>query len=215
VGEIIKSKDFRKHVVYFYNKFAGLYDLTEFFRNGTREAMVNASGCKSGDRVLDVCTGTGELALAFARHSVTTVAVDLARGMLKVGKHKSSFEHLHFLETDATRLPFQNKSFNVVAISLALHHMPEYVQIDVMKEMARLASHKVIMVEWHAPNDPFKQTLKGFLVQMIDESEYMQEWMHQDFSATCGKAGLEVEQEEVLTMGFHRITVCSPKDSNN
>ena len=215
VEKKINSKDFRKHVIYFYNTFAGLYDLTEFFRKGTREAMVRASGYKSGDRILDVCTGTGELALAFARHGAQTVAVDLARGMLKVGNQKSSFEYLHFLETDATRLPFPNKSFNIVAISLALHHMPENVQIDVMKEMSRLASQRVIMVEWHATHDPRFQTLKGFFVQMMDESEHLQEWMHQDFVATCAKAELEVEREEVLTMGFHRITVCRPTHSKN
>jgi len=204
------SKDFRKRMVYFYNTFADLYDLTEFSRKGTREAMVQASECKSGDRVLDICTGTGELALAFARHGVRTVAVDLAHSMLKVGNRKSSFDYLHFLESDAARLPFPNKSFDIVAVSLALHHMPETVQIDVMKEMTRLASQKVVMVEWHAPRHQRWQTLKGFVVKLMDNSEYLGAWMHQDFNATCSKAGLEVEREVVLTMGFHRITICQP-----
>ncbi len=204
------SKDYRKRVVYFYNTFAGLYDLTEFTRKGTREAMVRASECKPGDRVLDVCTGTGELALAFAIHGAHTVAVDLAHSMLKVGNRKSSSEYLNFLETDATKLPFPNKSFDIVTVSLALHHMPETVQIDVMKEMTRLAGQKVVMVEWHAPRNPRWQTLKGFIIKLMDKSEHMQAWMHQDFPATCGVAGLEVEQEAVLTMGFHRITVCRP-----
>ena len=139
-------RDFRKRVISYYNTFARVYDLGEFFRKGTREAMVRASGCNPGDRVLDICTGTGELALAFARQGIHTVVVDLARDMLKIGKRKSSYDHLDFLETDAIRLPFPNKSFNVVAVSLALHHMPEIVQIEVMKKMTRLASQRVIML---------------------------------------------------------------------
>ena len=167
-------RDFRKRVIFYYNTFARVYDLGEFFRKGTREAMVRASGCNPGDRVLDICTGTGELALAFARQGIHTVVVDLARDMLKIGKRKSSYDHLDFLETDAIRLPFPNKSFNVVAVSLALHHMPEIVQIEVMKEMTRLASQRVIMLEWQTPANPHWQTLKGFLIQLMDISEHVQ-----------------------------------------
>ena len=208
--EASTANDFRKHVVHFYNKFAGLYDLTEFSRKSTRKAVLRASECKPGDRMLDVCTGTGELALAFARHGVHTAAIDLAHRMLVIGSNKSSLKHLHFLETDATQLPFSSKSFDVVVISLALHHMPETVQIDVMKEMTRLASKKVLMLEWHAPRKPRWQGLKSSLVRLVDESEHLPAWMRQDFVSTCNKAGLEVQREEVISLGFHRLTVCRP-----
>jgi len=206
----LQTRDFRKRVISYYNTFATIYDLGEFFRKGTREAMVQASGCKTGDHVLDICTGTGELALAFARQGFHTVAVDLVRDMLKIGEQKSSYNNLDFLETDAIRLPFPNKSFNVVAVSLALHHMPEIVQIEVMKEMTRLASQRVIMLEWQTPANPHWQTLKGFLIQLVDISEHVQSWMHQDLTSTCRSAGLLVEGEEELTLGFHRLTVCRP-----
>jgi ubiquinone/menaquinone biosynthesis C-methylase UbiE len=203
-------QDFRKRVVFYYNTFAGAYDLTEFSRRETRNAMVKASGCKSGDRVLEICAGTCELALAFARQGIYTVAVDLAKVMLKIGSQKSEFDHLDFLEADALQLPFQTKSFNVVAVSLALHHMPEIVQIRVMREMARLAQDKVLMLEWHTPSKPILQTLKGLLIQLMDVSEYIQPWMHQDFTATCKSAGLNIIQENVITRGFHRLTISKP-----
>jgi len=206
----MQPRDFRKRVLSYYNAFSGVYDLAEFFRKGTREAMVRASGCNAGDRVLDICTGTGELALAFARHGIHTVAIDLARDMLRIGTRKSSFDHLDFLETDAIQLPFPNKSFNVVVVSLALHHMPEIVQIEVMREMTRLASQKVIMLEWHTPRERHWQILKGLLIRVMDVSEHLQDWMRQDFQSTCNLAGLEVDREEVLTQGFHRLTVCRP-----
>jgi ubiquinone/menaquinone biosynthesis C-methylase UbiE len=204
------QKDFREHVLYFYNRFAGLYDLTEFFRKGTRAAMLRVSGCKPGDRMLDVCTGTGELAITFARAGVRSVAVDLARGMLKIGRRKTNLEHLHFLETDATKLPFPDRAFDVMAISLALHHMPEPVQIDVLTEMKRLAAQKVILIEWNTIRNQGKGSWYLHLIHLMDESEHMREWLRQDFRATCHKAGLEIEHEETMTMGFHRITVCKP-----
>ena len=204
------KKDFRKRVLNYYNAFAPTYDLGEFFRRGTRTAMVEASGCQRGDRVLEICSGTCELALAFASQGVHTVAVDLARKMLLLGRKKSVYPHLEFLETDALILPFADKSFDAVAISLALHHMPEGVQIKVLSEMGRLARKKVVTLEWHTPDTPTWQTLKGLLIRVMDISEHLESWMHQDFPATCQSAGLKVEEEQVLTGGFHRLTVCGP-----
>ena len=203
-------RDFRKRVVIYYNIFAGIYDLGEFFRKGTRSAMVEASGCGPGNRILEICSGTCDLVLSFAREGIHTVAVDLVRNMLKIGCQKSSFEHLEFLETDALQLPLQDKSFDVVAISLALHHMPETVQIIVMKEMTRLARHRVIMLEWNTPTKPFLQTLKWLLLRFFDVSEHLKAWMHQYFSETCKSAGLKIIQEYILTRGFHRLTICRP-----
>lgn len=202
------ARDFRKRVVFYYNKFAKLYDMSEFFRKSTRQAMVQASGCKPGDRVLEICSGTCELALAFAEKGAHTIAVDLARDMLKIGIQKSSYANLEFLETDALQLPFQDKSFDVVVVSLALHHMPEPVQIKVIKEMARLANSKVLMVEWDSPQKPVNRIFKGFLIRIMDVSEHLRAWMYQDFSQTCQLSGLRIIDEQILTAGFHRLTVC-------
>jgi ubiquinone/menaquinone biosynthesis C-methylase UbiE len=206
----MESNDFRKHVLDVYNRFAWLYDTTEFFRRESREMAVRASGVMPGERVLDVCTGTGELALAFARAGARAAAIDLARGMLRVCKHKANGSPLHMLETDATCLPFGDNAFDIVTLSLGLHHMPEAAQLQVMSEMTRLARRRVVFIEWHAPRNPRWRTPWGRLIKLMDESEYIQHWVHQDFPATCQKAGLQVEDERVSTHKFHRITVCKP-----
>ncbi len=202
--------DFRKRVVFYYNTFARIYDLSEFFRRGTRAAMVQASGCQAGERVLEICSGTCELALAFSRQNIQTVAVDLAHDMLQLGKRKPSSNNLSCIEADAMMLPFPDKSFNAVVVSLALHHMPEAIQIEVLREMTRLASDRVVTLEWHTPSTPVMRILKGLLIRFMDVSEYIQSWMHQDFRASCRRAGLDIQSEAVLTGGFHRLTTCRP-----
>jgi ubiquinone/menaquinone biosynthesis C-methylase UbiE len=204
------KKDFRKRVKSYYNTFAGWYDLSEFFRHNTRRAVVQASGCREGEWALEICSGTCELALAFAHEHIQTVAVDLVESMLRVGMRKRENTYLDFLETDALQLPFTGRSFDVVAVSLALHHMPEETQIRVMKEMSRLSRRRVITMEWHTPENPALQRIKGWLVQLMDISEYIQPWMGQDFRETCRKAELEIIEERVLTGGFHRLSVCVP-----
>ncbi|RLC65898.1 MAG: hypothetical protein DRI52_12625 [Chloroflexi bacterium] len=44
------------------------------------------NGVQSGDRVLDVCTGTGDVALEFARRCDDVTGIDLSDGMLAVAQ---------------------------------------------------------------------------------------------------------------------------------
>ena len=204
------ESDYRDRIKSYYNRFAWAYDLGEFFRRGTRSAVVDASGCTNGDRVLEICSGTCELALAFTRQNIQTVAVDLAHDMLRFGSRKSKNEELGLVQADAFKLPFPDRSFKAVVISLALHHMPEAVQITVLKEMARCAADRVITLEWHAPERQIFRILKGSLIRAMDVSEHLWDWMKQDFPSTCSDAGLIIESRQLHTAGFHRLTVCKP-----
>src|SRR5574337_984192 len=55
-----------------------------------RKAVVRWASPKSGDRVLDLCTGTGDLALEFARSAeVQVTGVDISREMLALAIKKA------------------------------------------------------------------------------------------------------------------------------
>lgn len=110
------------------------------------------SGCRSGEKVLDLCTGTGEMALAFARKGADVIGVDIARGMLRRAQTKNSIPNLTWVEMDASELPFGAKSFDISSISLALHHMPKEVQIDVLCELRRVTRKRVVIIEPHTTN---------------------------------------------------------------
>ena len=54
----------------------------EFLRKCTRQQATTFSEIQPNDRVLDVCTGTVELALAFTRAGATVAGIDIAEDML-------------------------------------------------------------------------------------------------------------------------------------
>ena len=204
------NHDFRQHVLYHYNRFAALYDLGEFIRRGTRQKAMELSGWQPGEKVLDLCTGTGELALTFATQGADVIGIDLARGALKVASAKSMGDVSTWIEMEATHLGFADNSFEVSMLSLALHHMPEPVQVNVLKELGRVTSRRVVIVE---PDVPVKSNWVStyvFVASIIDESEYMHEWVHQDLSGTCQTAGLSVEGIISTTFGLHRNLLCKP-----
>ena len=206
------SGNFRNHVLYYYNRFAALYDLGEFIRKGTRHKAMSLSGWKPGEKVLDLCTGTGELALTFASQGAHVTGVDLARGMLKRAAAKSAGMNSTWLEMDATHLAFPNKSFEVAMLSLALHHMPEAVQMNVLRELCRVTRRRVVIIEPDVPVKPNWVPAWKFVASIIDESEYMHDWADQDFLGTCQMAGLSVESVYESTFGLHRIVLCIPKN---
>lgn len=201
---------YQGHVLKYYNRFARLYDLGEFIRRGTRQKAISLSGWRSGDRVLDLCTGTGALALTFASRGAIVIGCDIARRMLKRASVKANGANAGWVEMDATRLAFADNSFDVSVLSLALHHMPAPVQLNVLMEMRRVTSRRIVIIEPAVPVKPNWVPAYVFVASIIDESEYMHEWVKQDFVGTCESAGLRVDAVHESTFGLHRIILCEP-----
>jgi demethylmenaquinone methyltransferase/2-methoxy-6-polyprenyl-1,4-benzoquinol methylase len=85
----------------------------------------------SGDRpLLDVCTGTGDLALAYARRTgALVVAADFCPEMLAVGRGKAQAagvaDRVTFVEADAQNLPFADDYFQIVSVAFGLRNVSD------------------------------------------------------------------------------------------
>lgn len=78
----------------------------------------------SGLRVLDVGCGTGQSRRIYAGHAGLYVGIDLSQGALRLARAR--FPESIWINADATRLPFADASFDIVAFSSVLHHIPDY-----------------------------------------------------------------------------------------
>jgi SAM-dependent methyltransferase len=79
-------------------------------------------------RALDVATGAGHTALAFAPHVAHVVASDITEEMLAQAMALAAAKALGNVETaraDAAALPFESESFDLVTCRLAAHHFPD------------------------------------------------------------------------------------------
>ena len=82
------------------------------------------------DPILDVCTGTGDLAIAFHKYTegkVEVVGSDFCYPMLEVGvqKNKKSLRDIQFIEADSQQLPFQDDYFQVVSVAFGLRNVAD------------------------------------------------------------------------------------------
>jgi demethylmenaquinone methyltransferase / 2-methoxy-6-polyprenyl-1,4-benzoquinol methylase len=85
-----------------------------------------------GEPILDVCTGTGDLALAFQRATAgksEIVAADFCQQMLEIGRRKqaraSIGSELTFVEADAQHLPFADNRFAIVSVAFGLRNVAD------------------------------------------------------------------------------------------
>jgi 2-polyprenyl-3-methyl-5-hydroxy-6-metoxy-1,4-benzoquinol methylase len=113
------------------------------------QRLVSAAQLRGDERVLDIATGPGYIAEAFARAAREVVGVDLTDAMLAIGKERTrqrGLTNISFRTTDAQHLPFENASFDVVVCRLALHHLQQ--PMAVLREMTRVCrAQGTVLVE--------------------------------------------------------------------
>lgn len=87
--------------------------------------LLNLADPGKSDVVLDIATGTGNTALAFAPLVARVTGIDMSPKMLEQAKTRASTENnlnTDFLEGDAENLPFPDSSFSIVTSRHAPHH---------------------------------------------------------------------------------------------
>ena len=101
--------------------------------------LVAVARLKGDERVLDVATGPGYIAEAFARAAREVIGIDLTAAMLAIGEERTKergVSNISFRIGDVQKLPFERETFDVVVSRLALHHMQNPGQV--VGEMARV-----------------------------------------------------------------------------
>jgi len=93
-----------------------------------RQQAVAVSSLPSGACLLDVCSGTADLALAFARYlgpNGQVIATDFCAAMLSRGHQKALHQGIHLTSTlaDAQRLPFRDAVFDAVTSAFGLRNV--------------------------------------------------------------------------------------------
>lgn len=136
-----------------------------------RARAVRASGVRAGDHALDVCCGTGDLALALRRRvggAGRVVGVDFAAEMLAVARRKSA--EVEWIEGDALALPFADGAFAAATVGFGMRNLPDHGAG--FAEMARVVrpGGRVVCLELTeppAPIAPFSRLWSDRMVPLL------------------------------------------------
>jgi SAM-dependent methyltransferase len=101
--------------------------------------------------ILDVATGSADIPVAISnwadrnRRDIRIVATDLQPAILAVARTAAHSERITIESADALNLPYADDAFDVVTLSLALHHFEAADATRVLREMARVGRRTLLV----------------------------------------------------------------------
>lgn len=137
-----------------------------------RRATVASLGLRPGDEVLDVATGTADLAMRLAAgDGLRVVGLDPSRGMLDVGRAKLGAaglaDRVELVEGDAMQLPFESGRFAGATMAFGIRNVPDRPRA--LRELRRVCrpGAKVAILELSEPRSGFFGPLARFHVHHV------------------------------------------------
>jgi SAM-dependent methyltransferase len=167
---------------------------------GDLQRLIELAQPRGDERVLDVATGGGHTALAFAPYVREVIASDLTPRMLEAAEafiRGQGVANVRFERADAEDLPFEGASFDIVTARIAPHHFPNpqcFVQ-----EVARVLrpGGLFLLDDNMAPEDSELDAFMNRFEKWRDPS-HVRAHSVSEWSDWLAAAGLRVEQVDPL-----------------
>jgi demethylmenaquinone methyltransferase / 2-methoxy-6-polyprenyl-1,4-benzoquinol methylase len=154
----------KRHALELFSGLPGHYDrmgaILSFGQDPRwRRELVRAIDPRSGQRILDVATGTGMVAFALAQRGADVVGLDQSEAMLggaraRLARAPQLTARLRFVRGEAERLPFADGEFDALTFTYLLRYVDD--RAGTMRELARVVKPggRVGMVEFGVPAAP-------------------------------------------------------------
>ena len=179
------------------------------------ESVAEWAEREAGSPRLDVCTGTGGVARSMARRGGRVVGFDLSPGMLRNARRRARVagvaDRADWVRMDARRIACRDASFPLVVCAMSLHEMAEEEIRQVLEEIRRVASDRVLVADYRAPTAGWRRVLFWFFkVFERLESEDFDGFMSVDLRERLEAAGLQVDTH--WGTGLYRVCSCRVSD---
>ena len=231
----IMSKISKKETVReMFDDISPRYDFLNHFLSfgidrGWRRRLVGMLASRKPTTVLDVATGTGDLAIAISTlNPMKIVGIDISEKMLEVGRFKVAAKGLDKLITlrraDAEKIPFSDSSFDAITVAFGVRNFENLeLGLQEMKRVLRPGGIMLILEFSHPTSFPMKQ-LYGIYSRLIiplmgraisgnaKAYSYLPESVAAfpsggNFLEILGKTGLKNAEQVSLSMGIASIYI--------
>ena len=224
-----------------FDRIAARYDamnrvLSFGLDRGWRRRTVRALALGAAPRVLDLATGTGDLAvdLARAHPDATVVGLDPSRQMLAIAQRKlvraGLADRVQLVVGDAQALPYRDDELDAVTIAFGIRNVPDRARA--LREMARVVrpGGRIAVLELGEPRRGLLARAARFhtrhvvprlgaLLSGAREYRYLQRSIAafppaDEFAALMTGAGLRVLEVAPLTFGVCTLYLATPAEAS-
>ncbi|HUU05091.1 MAG TPA: class I SAM-dependent methyltransferase [Patescibacteria group bacterium] len=193
----------RRRARFIFNLTAAMYPLIERHLFPRYEGALARLDLPAELTVLDVATGSGILAAAFARRGHPTAGLDFSERLLK--RARKRFPEIDFRTFDLVDLPdIPSKSYGIVSSGYLLHGLSVGFREAILKNISRIAGRYVVVFDYCCAG--------GWLVRLIEQIEgpnYLQ-FIATPREVEFAGAGLRIEQSFRIS-SFGDAWLCRPE----
>jgi len=209
----------------FYGRYSRIYDpfikLLCFLSNRGfggerrwRELVVDWIDPQPGEKIIDICSGTGTLTVMIARRLGgigKAVGIELSPAQLRIARKKEKPKGLHFLEGDAQEIPFSDSCIDKGVICGALHEMPQEARKNVLSEAYRTIrpGGRIVNVEQNKPDRKWKALLFDFLESFNPEYTTYKNMLKCGLTEEIKQAGFRIIKTNTTCWEFLQIVLAA------
>ena len=129
-----------------------------------KRRVIRLARPRPGHRALDICCGTGDLALGLARCGAQVAGVDFSERMLEVARRRRSQGRTQFIRADAQQIPFRDNSFDIVTVGYGLRNLASWeIGLGEMRRVARAGGRLVVLDFGKPDNALWRRFYFGYL----------------------------------------------------
>jgi len=185
-----------------------------------RAFVVKFIGIKEGDRVLDICCGTGDQVFCYAKTGAIVAGIDLNPEMIEIamkGQKRYGFNNVYFQGADGVDLPFEDSIFDMASISLSLHEIARDKRDKIISEMKRVTKKdgSLIFIDFSVPMPPI---IVSYLIKAVEY--FAGKNHHQNFKDYFKQGGLPIllernklKEEKIDYLKDGLLTIIKTKNS--
>lgn len=138
--------------------------------NAWRRGAVRFAEIRPGERVLDVCSGTGDLAMALARAGAVVTGTDFCPEMLHHAVRKAASmkgAKPAYLAADTLHLPFPDETFDAVTVAFGIRNVAD--PVAGLREMGRVLrpGGRLLVLEFSKPRMPLVRAAYLFYFRRV------------------------------------------------
>ena len=197
-------RDWSYRYQWFYDTVSALAALSVGGEQRMRKLFLKDLEINPDAKVLDLCCGAGQATQELVKHFQNVTGLDASP--IAIQRAKRNVPQANYVEAFAEKMPFSDRSFDLVITNTAMHEMDSAQLQQIIEETYRILTPdgQFIIIDFHRPTNPlFWLPVATFL--WLFETETAWELIKTDLSQLLINSGFKVESCQLYAGGSLQV----------